>query len=173
MKSKLEETLKQLRAHKYSLESKPENEAIAFMAKCNREIEALKLLKKPKNKTEDCHMNSIISCLYSHMSDITDLTKQIQTIKQKQIAKIQELEKARASVLSNNEPKIEVRRSVKENVKSNEDFQTENELLLKEYSEENELILKSQQTAHELNSVLSFFSQKVVEHEEITQHSNL
>ncbi|CAG9313278.1 unnamed protein product [Blepharisma stoltei] len=170
MKSSLSETLKQLKAHKFSLQSKPENEAVAFMAKCNREIESLKQLKKPKNQTEECHLNSIISCLYSHMSDITDITKQIQILKQKQLARIQELEKARANILSKEEPSVEIHRSIIENVKTNEGLEAENQQLLSEYKEENESILKSQQTAYELNSILSFFAQKVLEHEEMTQH---
>lgn len=126
---------------------------------------------KNKPKKDLGHLNSVVSCLYNHISEITNYTKEIQSLKQAQLKVYQKLENSRNTVLSEDFQETKTYKSIAQETQEDHEMEQENQALLEELSEQNQNLTNTQQAASELNNLLSFFSQKVMEHEEVTQHS--
>jgi hypothetical protein len=144
------------------------------MARCNTALEVLNKTATRKNETERLHCSSVVACLYQHLNAVTEVrlkqvVKEVSAIRASQVNRILALEQARNSVLPS------AHTSMASNVLAehphSEAFYEENAELLRETETDLEGLQTTQRTLSELTAMLSFFSQKLMEQEELSERS--
>ena len=97
------------------------------------------------------------------------LTKKIQTIKSDFIdkEKIKQSEREKIVNLSYTKPTSSFYHV------ENPDLIEENQMLLENFTKERQQIENTQRSLYELNSLLGFFAQKVLEHEQLSDRSKI
>lgn len=158
-----DEDLKKLRKSS-SPSSIPDPQLLPQLAKLNKNIEFFKEkhTSSYKSRTMEVHVNSVITCLYLQMKFLSQTVNETEKLKQKQSATFQGFESTRKRQLSLQVPE-------RSTVRASRAFASESEQLLSTLTENNEELLSTQRSIQEINSIMSFFSQKVLEQEEITQ----
>ena len=149
-----------------------EQQTRVFMAGKRKEIERLKDGIRTKDEVERAHLHQVLGCLYTHLEVMAKLLKSLQVTKRSKLTRVLELEKARNSVLGDPTSFSERRAVAPALPPPDVDLSRENEQLLVEFqATDSEQVIEIQRSVMDINEMLSSFSMKVAEQQEISEKS--